>query len=281
MIRFGPGGNDSSFYNEGNKTSTDMPKWLNTKGLTCYEYQCNRGVRISEEKAKIMCSEAQKYNVEISVHSPYYISLSSPEKEKQDKSIQYIVDSMKAVKLMGGNRVVVHSGSVLDMERNVAFKIAMETLKRAVDEADKLGLGDIHICPETMGKINQLGDADEVIQMCQIDYRLIPAIDFGHIHCRNMGGLNTQDDFRQLLNKFIRNLGYERMKNFHCHFSKMEFSNGGEKRHVTFDDEGYGPDFNNLAVILKELKLEPTIICESKDTMTKDASIMKEIYERM
>lgn len=278
MIRFGPGGNDSLFYSEGNKESTQMPAFLDKMGLSAYEYQCNRGVRISEAKAKIMCEEAKKYDIDISVHAPYYISLSSQEEEKRINSIKYITDSMNAVKLMGGNRVVVHAGSVMDMERSFAVKTAIETLKRAVDKADELGLGDIHICPETMGKINQLGNEKEIIEMCKIDERLFPTIDFGHLHCRNLGNLNEEKDFRDLLNMFLNELGYEKMKHFHAHFSKMEFTQGGEKRHVTFDDEGYGPHFENLAGVLKDLKLEPNIICESKDTMTIDAMKMKEIY---
>ena len=278
MIRFGPGGNDSLFYSEGNKESTQMPAFLSKKGLNAYEYQCNRGVRISEAKAKLMCEEAKKYDIDISVHAPYYISLSSQDEEKRINSIKYITDSMNAVKLMGGNRVVVHAGSVMDMERSFAVKTAIETLKRAVDKADELGLGDIHICPETMGKINQLGNEKEIIEMCKIDERLFPTIDFGHLHCRNLGSLNSEKDFRDLLNMFLNELGYERMKNFHAHFSKMEFTQGGEKRHVTFEDKGYGPHFENLAGVLKELKLEPNIICESKDTMTSDAMKMKEIY---
>ena len=203
MIRFGPGGNDSLFYSEGNKESTQMPSFLDKKGLSAYEYQCNRGVRISETKAKLMCEEAKKYDIDISVHAPYYISLSSQEEEKRINSIKYITDSMNAVKLMGGNRVVVHAGSVMDMERSFAASAAIETLKRAVDKADELGLGDIHICPETMGKINQLGNEREIIEMCKIDDRLFPTIDFGHLHCRNLGSLNEEKDFRDLLNMFI------------------------------------------------------------------------------
>lgn len=281
MIRFGPGGNDTLFYSEGNKESTQMPEFLHRKGLSAYEYQCNRGVRISEIKAKKMSEEVKKYDIDISVHAPYYISLSSQEEEKRINSIKYITDSMNAVKLMGGNRVVVHAGSVMDMERSFAVKTAIETLKRAVNKADELGLGDVHICPETMGKINQLGNEKEIIEMCKIDDRLLPTIDFGHLHCRNLGSLNTEKDFRDLLNMFLSELGYNRMKNFHAHFSKMEFTKGGEKRHVTFADEGYGPYFENLAGVLKELKLEPNIICESKDMMTIDAMKMKDIYNSL
>ncbi|MNV89771.1 hypothetical protein D3C71_1840940 [compost metagenome] len=133
-----------------------------------------------------------------------------------------------------------------------------------------------------MGKLNQLGDSKEIIQLCKVDDRLIPTIDFGHLYCRYLGELNTEQAFEKELQLYIDELGYDRMKNFHSHFSKMEYTlNGGEKRHVTFADDGYGPDFELVAKVLKKLKLEPTIICESAGTQSIDALKMKNIYENI
>ena len=38
-------------------------------------------------------------------------------------------------------------------------------------------------------------------------------------------------------------LGSDRLKSFHSHFSKIEYTAGGEKRHLTFDDTVYGPEY--------------------------------------
>ena len=279
MIKFGPAGSDDAFKKAGYKNSEDMPKYLNEIGLDAFEYQCGRGVRISEEKAQKIKEQAEKYNIALSVHSPYYISLSTQDEEKKIATIKYIIDTMKAAKLMGADRVVVHAGSLLGLDREYAVNCSCELLKRAQEEADKEGIGDIHICPETMGKINQLGDSREIIKMCKVDDRFIPTIDFGHLHSRSLGKLSTEKDFEEELQMYIDELGYDRMKHFHAHFSKMEWTqNGGEKCHVTLDSEGFGPDFIEVAKAIKKLNLEPRIICESADTQSIDSKKMKEIY---
>lgn len=281
MIKFGPAGNDEEFYNSGFKNSEQMPEFLASRGLSAYEYQCSRGVRVSDEKAAKLKTMAEKYNISLSVHSPYYISLSTQEEEKKISTIKYITDSMAAAKKMGATRVVVHAGSLLGLDRSYAVESACNLLKRAYDEADKLGLGDIVICPETMGKINQLGDSKEIIKMCKMDERLIPTIDFGHLYCRHLGALNSVEVWEKELQMYIDELGYDRMKHFHSHLSQMEYTeNGGEKCHVTFG-EGKGPDYTYILQALKNLKLEPTIICESAGTQTRDSVILKEEYEKL
>lgn len=278
-MKFGPAGNDDSFYEAGYKKSYQMPEYLNKIGLDAYEYQCSRGVRVSDEQAEKIKEEATKYGISLSVHSPYYISLSTQDEEKKQSTIKYITDSMMAAKKMGATRVVVHAGSLLGLDREYAVDSACALLKRAYEEADKLGLSDITICPETMGKINQLGNSKEIIKMCKVDDRLIPTIDFGHLYCRELGRLKTEEDFVNELQMYIDELGYDRMKHFHSHLSQMEYTeNGGEKRHVTFN-EGFGPDYEAILRAIKKLKLEPTIICESAGTQTRDSKIMKEYYE--
>lgn len=280
-MKFGPAGNDESFYQAGYKNSEQMPEYLNKVGLDAYEYQCSRGVKISDEKCAKIKEEAKKYGISLSVHSPYYISLSTQEEEKKISTIKYITDSMTAAKKMGATRVVVHAGALLGLDREYAVDSACKLLKRALDEADKLGLGDITICPETMGKINQLGDSKEIIKMCKIDDRLIPTIDFGHLYCRCLGKLQTEEDFVNELQMYIDELGYERMKHFHSHFSQMIYTeNGGEKCHVSFN-EGCGPDYEAVLRAIKRLKLEPTIICESAGTQTRDSKIMKDFYNQI
>lgn len=188
---------------------------------------------------------------------------------------------MTAAKNIGANRVVVHAGSTLNLDRNYALDCACKLLKQALYEADNLNLSDVILCPETMGKINQLGNSQEIIAMCLIDDRLIPTIDFGHLYCRYLGKLKTEQDFETELKLYIDKLGYEKMKHFHCHFSKIEYSNGGEKKHLTFKDQNFGSDFVEVAKTLKKLKLEPIIICESAGTQTEDAVCMKKIYQSL
>jgi len=143
---------------------------------------------------------------------------------------------------------------------------------------DECGFGDIHLCPETMGKLNQMGTLDEVLELCRLDERLIPTIDFGHLNCRGLGCLKDTRDFESVIKRIFKVLGEERGRCFHSHFSKIEYTKGGERKHLTFEDKEYGPDFAPLAIVVSKMRLMPTIICESRGTQAEDALVMKKEY---
>ena len=279
MAFFGPSGNSNKFYDEGYKSSLQMPKWLSDMGLDAYEYQCSKGVKITEPTARKLGEEAKTNNIALSIHAPYYINLATDDEEKRVKSVKYITDSMIAADFMGATKVVVHSGACAKMDRRVAMEYAKKTLTMALSEAENLGVSHVHICPETMGKINQLGDLDEVIELCQLDDRLIPTIDFGHLNARTLGGLKEYNDFLEIFDKIENGLGIDRLKVFHSHFSRIEFTNpGGEKKHHTLADTQYGPEFSPIAEIVYKKSLTPTFICESDGTMAEDALALKKMY---
>ena len=278
---FGPAGNSESFSAQGYKSSLDVPEYLVKMGLDCFEYQCGRGVNIGEEKAIALGKKAADMGISLSLHAPYYISMSSVEEEKRLNSINYILASAKAVNAMGGNRIVVHTGSCGKISREQALELASDTMKLALKALDENGLSNIHICPETMGKVNQLGTLYEVLELCKIDERLIPCIDFGHLNARDLGIIKTKADYEKIFIDVQNALGSERLKNFHSHFSKIEYTTGGEKRHLTFEDTVYGPDFEPLMELVYKYGLSPTFICESAGTQAEDAKQMKDYYEKL
>lgn len=279
IARFGPAGNSESFYAAGYKATVEAPKWLQGLGLTAYEYQCGRGVRVSAETARVMGETAVAHGIQLSLHAPYYISLASAEPQKRDNSIRYIVESAKAVTAMGGTRIVVHPGGLGGLSRAEATALASTTLLRAQQALDDEGLSMVRICPETMGKINQLGDLDEVLQFCQVDERFLPCVDFGHLNSRTLGALNSKEAFAAVLDRLTNALGAERGAQFHAHFSKIEYTGGGEKRHLTFEDTVYGPEPAPLMQLVRERGLTPTFICESDGTQAEDACALKRLYE--
>ncbi len=222
---------------------------------------------------------AKEKDIQISLHAPYYISLSSVEEEKRIKSADYILQSAMAVKKMGGNRIVVHCGSASKISRQEALLLSQNTLKLAQKTLDEQGFSDIIICIETMGKLNQLGNLTEVLTLCKIDERMLPCIDFGHLNARTNGGLATKSDFTKLFEEMENMIGYDRLKIFHSHFSKIEYTEkGGEKKHLTFADKIYGPSFEHIAEITAKKNLTPVFICESAGTQAEDAVTMKNIY---
>lgn len=279
MITFGPGGNSLSWGKR--KFPEDLAKYLGDFGLNGYEIECGRGVRISEGTLARLHEIARENGINVTLHAPYFISLSSTEEEKRLNSVNYILESAKAAKAVGARKIVVHSGSCSKMTRAEALYLAKDTLKKAQSALDENGLSDIIICPETMGKINQLGTLDEVLELCGVDERFLPTVDFGHLNARTLGGIRGRDDYAKMLDDIENALGYERLSKMHVHFSKIEYTNGGEKKHLTFSDKTFGPDFEPLFEEIKRRALEPSVICESDGTQAEDAAEMKRFYESL
>ncbi|MCQ4949926.1 TIM barrel protein [Bittarella massiliensis (ex Durand et al. 2017)] len=280
--KFGPAGNSQSFKDQGYKATIQAPGYVEKMGLDCYEYQCGHGVRISPEAAAAFGKKAVEHGISLSLHAPYYISLSSVEEEKRQKSVEYILQSVRAAAGMGADRVVVHSGSCSKISREEALALAGDTLQRALAAMDEEGLGHVHLCPETMGKINQLGTLDEVLSLCCLDERLIPCIDFGHLNARTLGGIAQKSDYEAILLAVGERLGEGRMKGFHAHFSKIQYTEkGGEKAHLTFADTVYGPAYEPLMELICQYGCSPTFICESAGTQAEDARTMKDYYRSL
>ena len=275
---FGPAGNSDSFT-KAYKGSVHAPKWLKALGLDCYEYQCGRGVNMGEDTARAIGQAAREQGIRMSLHAPYYINLSGDSDERVEKNCEYIVKSARACHWLGGDRIVVHCGGLSGMERQTALKHTLRNLREALKALENEGLDHIRMCIETMGKVNVLGDQEEVCTICQMDERLLPCIDFGHLNARSQGGMYTEADFAALLDLLENRLGQARTKHFHAHFSKIQYGKGGEIKHLTFEDTAYGPEFAPLARLLVQRDLSPRIICESAGTQAEDAVLMKRMYE--
>ncbi len=280
MIKFGPSGNSESFYAQGYAHTEQSAQFVRSMGLDCFEYSFGRGVRMTEAKAHSIGEAFRTAGVEISVHAPYYINFANPEEENVQKSYNYVLESGRVLRWMGGKRCVFHSATQGKMEREEAVRLTEERLKVLCGLIYENGLQDLYFCPETMGKLAQIGTLEEVVRFCKIDPVFLPAVDFGHLNAREQGSLKTEQDYLRRLEYMIDELGYERVKHFHVHFSRIEYSAKGEVRHLTFADTVYGPDFAPLAAALKRLKLEPYIVSESAGTQAEDALAMKRIYEQ-
>lgn len=278
MIKFGPSGTDADFAAAGFSRTIDVPTYIKGMGLDVFEYSFGRGVRITKDTAISIGQEFSNKNVGISVHAPYYINFATDDDIKRRATFDYMLQSLSALDYFGGTRCVFHPGSPLKYERCIAMTRLLDSVKMFMDEFYDLGFSDKYICAETMGKINQLGDLNEVISICNIDDHIIPCVDFGHLNARSYGSLKSKDDYRRVIDTLIDGIGENKTKKMHVHFSKIEYGKGGEVKHLTFDDNIYGPEFEPLSEIIVEYKLEPWVICESSGTQSRDAKTMKDIY---
>ncbi len=278
MIKFGPSGNSESFYAAGYSHTEESARFVKECGLDCFEYSFGRGVRMTQEKAQSICAAFCDMGVEISVHAPYFINFANPDDEMASKSYGYVLDSARMVREMGGRRIVFHPAAQGKEERAAAFSRTLDRFKRLRDYIYLNSFEDLMFCPETMGKLAQIGTVEEIAELSALDPVFTPCIDFGHVNAREGGSLKSTRDYLDRLDLLLDRLGYERMKNFHVHFSKIMYGAKGEIRHLTFADETYGPEFEPLAEALLLRKLEPYIVSESAGTQSEDAARMKSIY---
>ncbi len=277
---FGPAGNSDSFSRQ-YKSSLDAPEWIRAMGLDAYEYQCGKGVHIGEATARALGERARTAGIRLSLHAPYFINLANPAPESLEKTIGYVLSACRAAGWMGADRVVIHTGALMKRTRREALDTARHSLAAVVAACDGAGYGHITLCPETMGKINQLGDLDEVLELCQVDERLLPTVDFGHLYARSLGEAEGEEATEAILDRMTAALGAERASRFHSHFSRIQFTpKGGEKMHLTFGQTEFGPDHLPLMRALARRGWSPTVICESAGTQAEDARTMKRAYEQ-
>ena len=273
---FGPGGNSESFYNEGFKSTLQAPAWLKERGIDAYEYQAGNGITAGMATLKKIGEEAKKHGILMSLHTPYFISLSGIEEEKRLKSLDYISRSLAAAEALNADTIVIHTGSAAKITREEAMALAADTLTRNLEVN---GNTNIRMGLEPMGKINQLGTLDEVLTLCKLSPRYHPVVDFGHLNARHLGNYFTDcDSYRAIFDRIANALGDEYAYNLHCHFSKIEYTGAGEKKHLTFADNVFGPSFEPLAEAIVKEGVCPRIICESAGTMAEDALYMKNAW---
>ena len=275
---FGPSGNSERFYQEGHKKTLEAFAWLRSLGLDAFEYPAGNGITASVATFAALGEEAKKQGIKTSFHAPYFISLSSTEIEKRLKSVDYIKKSEEAARALWADTIVIHTGSASKISREEAVRLATDTMYKTLEA---LPTSPLRFGLETMGKKNQLGTLDEVIAICKLDPRLCPVVDFGHINAREGGCFVTKDDYRRVFDTIGRELGAEYADTLHCHFSKIEYTAAGEKRHLTFEDTVFGPRFEPLMEAIIEEGLSPRIICESNGTMADDALTMKQYYQSL
>ena len=241
--KFGPGGNGDLFYAQGGKGTVQAPAWVKKFGLDAYEFEAGNGLSASEETLRKIGEEARAHGISMSLHTPYFISLAGIDPQKRLKSVEYIQKSLWAAELIGAKTIVIHCGGAAKISREKALSLSCDTLEKVIEA---VGDTEIKLGIETMGKVNQLGTLDEVIEQCRVDKHYVPVVDFGHMNSREQGLFYTVDDYRRIFDRIAEGCSSEVAKNLHCHFSKIEYTSAGEKRHLTFADEVYGPDFEPL-----------------------------------
>lgn len=277
---FGPSGNPESFYASGGKSSLEMPAWLAGLGLGTYEYSLTRGVNIGEATARAIGDKAAEHGIAMSLHAPYYISLASEDETTAANTARHVLKSLEAASWLRADRIAFHPGGIGKQDRRSAMELAKRRLSAILEEANRMGLTGASLAAETHGKVNQLGTLEEVLELCQLSPQVVPLVDFAHLYAVAGGGYGTEAEYAAVFERIGEVLGESVAQNLHIHFSSIEFTKGGEKRHWSFRDE-FGPPYQPLLQVIAKAGLTPRIICESAGTQSEDALTMQEFYRSL
>jgi len=269
--RFGTAGNPTFMRDKGRPA--DAVKALAGLGLTAYEYEAVRGIRISEQACDEVKREAQRFDVKVSLHAPYYVNLASDDDVVWRASLERIRSSLRAAYRMGASPVVVHVGYYGTNPDH-----ALERIEAAIGLLAKENLGP-KLGIETMGRLSQVGTLEEVISLCQrFPSFAEPVIDWGHLEARTQGAMRTTDQVLSVLQTVWDKLGRTALDCLHSHYSKMEFSKSGEVKHHDMSEPAFYPDFDEVARAFVLMRASsPTFIAETS-ALEQDALKMKDIY---
>jgi len=272
-VIFGPAGRPIDYKGAAYKASS----YIADLGLLAYEYQAGRGMRIGEASSKILKKDSKKNNILVSLHAPYYINLSAVDEKKLDMSVGTLLKAAQVGQWMGAYRIVFHPGYYSKNESKDALAISYGAIATLLEKLEEESLEDVTFAPETTGKRSQLGNIDEIIEMCSSFDNFEPTIDFAHIHARGRGYIQKKEDYNCIFSKLENNLDIDRL---HCHFTPIEYTTSGERKHHTLEEPEYGPNEKWLLESFIENDWKATIICESP-LLDKDALKLKDIYESL
>ncbi|MGB9937689.1 MAG: TIM barrel protein [Methanobacterium sp.] len=269
-VRFGPAGRPIAYKGKTEKVGD----YLKEIRLNAFEYQATYGVRLSKQPGLELAKNAAQNDILISMHAPYYINMCSQKEETIKNSIKRLVQSASAGEWINAYRIVFHMGFYTKYSPEEARKKCENSIQTLLEKVESLGIKNYTFAPETTGKKSQFGSLDELINICRSFDNFAPTIDFAHMHAREGGSIKSKEDYAKIFDKIEDELG---LSVLHSHFTKIEYTDKGERRHHVLADENYGPPLIPLLEIISECDYNVTLICETP-LIDIDAVMMKKEF---
>lgn len=246
-------------------------------GLGCMEMAFVRGVQMKEPTALLVNEVANKADVHLTVHAPYYVNLNAKEKDKVTASAGRIIDAANIGWVAGAKSVTFHAAYYLGDDPKEVYNAVKKELLEIRQRLDDVG-NHIHLRPETTGSPTQFGTVEEIVRLGSEIPGVFPCIDFSHLHARSNGAYNTYEEFSQVLELVRKELGQDALDQLHMHLSGIDYGPKGEKKHLILTES----DMNYKAVLqaIIDFDVGGWLICESPN-LEEDALLLQETYEEL
>lgn len=257
----------------GYKSAFDILKSLNLDGL---EMEFVHGVRMSDKNAKTV-SEAVKSGFLTTAHGPYYINLNSDEPEKIEASKIRIKDTARAGFAVGAYSITFHAAFYMKRNAETVYNQVETAMREIMTDLAEEGI-DIWVRPETTGKKTQWGDLEEIIKLSKEFDKVLPCVDFSHLHARHNGIYNTYDEFARVFDTIGSEIGAYALENFHAHVAGIAYSEKGEKNHLILEESDM--NYKDLLKAFKDFGVKGVVVCESPN-IEADCVLLKSYYESL
>ncbi len=274
MILFGTAGAPHSAKKKG---APEAAREIARLGLDCMEIEFVHGVRMKDEKAEALGEAAREAGVVLTCHAPYYINLCSKEEEKEQASIQRILDSARKTHIFFGKSVTFHPAFYQGRDPEEIYAWVARSLKAIREELVAEGVA-VDLAPELTGKATQFGSLEELIRLCQEVEGIRMCVDFSHMAARSVGEINDYDGFVKGIEAIREGLGDVALEDLRMHASGIEWTGKGERKHHPFEESDFA--WKDLVKALVDCKVSGTLICESP-SLEVDALKMKSLYNEL
>lgn len=270
MIRFGishlpPDDGDDAEFLDG----------LVRQGHQALELPFTGGFPWKEKRCKSFAALAAERDIRLSVHAPYFVSLTIPEEEKGRQSAHALEHTMKLGNWLGAPVIVAHFGATYDEGPTVLMDRIRSRIDFIASKIEHLGVG---LGLETSGKESSFGSLGD-IALLAAEYSFVrPVVDWAHVHAMTGGGLTTTDAFKSVLGFIRDSFPAWMITPLQAQFSDNDFGNAGEIRHVAYGEGSLrvGP----LVDAAEAMGVPMVLISEARDMNSHDL-IWDEVKEHL
>jgi len=227
VIRFGPAGIGPV------KEAVERLEEYSELGLRAAEIAFTYGIYMKEEgDIREIKKAAERFNIKLSIHAPYWVNLNSKEKIKVKQTKQRILKCCEVGHKVGAEFIVFHPGYYSGMDEEETY----ENIKKEIVEMQavvKKNGWKVKLAPETMGKINVFGSIEQISRLVK-ETGCSFCLDFAHILARD-----KKVDYDKIKKLFPE-------KQWHGHFSGIEYSEKGERKHKKTGKDDWKELLKNL-----------------------------------
>src|SRR5919202_3088792 len=241
--------------------------WLRDRGYSAVEIGFAGGFWLDYDGAAELRRATEAADVALSVHAPLAAFMGHVDRGKKFKMALGMLDHTAGLaKACGARLIVFHPGFLLGRERAKAIDDVVDQLGdlgerlRGKDRAVPFGI-------EVMGRVRELGTAEDVLEIARRSGWIRPVLDFAHMHATSDGAFTSVEPFAEVL------AGADAVlppgAPFHVHFSDIAYANRNETRHLPYGEGTLRAE--PLGEALARFDRPATVISESPDETSHEA----------